>query len=215
MLRSLGPNERQSARVFLFTWPPSVYCALAAWRPGSVTVNHLDLIKKNQGKICASALQNRCTTDYANTNVFKWVITQRCGKTSLGPPLTPQSIAQDTQYGKVIEELLWGLMEYDKPRLRVPGKRHQGASVGALELSECVRWSKVTLNKAWRKQAKPLCHKNLIILLDELSWAQWSLCVEVPEESRSLLAPVEDTSTTLLTTAIQMFGDQVSLVTYC
>lgn len=55
------------------------------------------------------------------------------------PPLTPQSIAQDTQYGKVIEELLWGLMEYDKPRLRVPAKRHQGASVDALKLSERVR----------------------------------------------------------------------------
>ncbi len=106
-------------------------------------------------------------------------------------------------------------MEYDKPRLRVPAKRHQGASVGALELSEHVSWSEVTLNKAWRKQAKSLHYYNLIVLLDELSWAQWSLCVEIPEESLSLLTPVADTSTTLLTTTIQMFVDQDSLVTYC
>lgn len=52
-------------------------------------------------------------------------------KDLLRPPLTPQSIAQDTQYGTVIEELLWGLMGYDKPRLRVPGKRNQGAPYNA------------------------------------------------------------------------------------
>lgn len=48
--QSWGHSVPTSARVFLFTWPASEYCALAAWRPGSVTVHHLDLIKKNYKK---------------------------------------------------------------------------------------------------------------------------------------------------------------------
>ncbi len=97
-----------------------MYCALAAWRPGSVTVNHLDLIKKkNQGKICASALQNRCTTDYANTNVFKWVITQRCAKTSLGPPLDTTEHCPRHTIREGNWRVIMGAYEYDKPRLRV------------------------------------------------------------------------------------------------
>lgn len=68
---------------------------------------------------------------------------------------------------------------------------HQGAS-------ERVRRGEVTPNKAWRKRAKPPHHQNLIVPLDKPSLAQWSLCVEGPEESHSLLAPVADTNTNLL-----------------